>query len=200
MVHSQTLKAYEMAGIEYVKTPHDVAEISFNNWIKQSGRDPIKTVNRITRLLTKPNKNKESEFITWSEKRLGYDHVGNEKSFTEDRMGQYILPVFRNEFDQSTNSIKALQIERQEVVYYQPYDPKFIDKLNDMADPVKIKYYVQRGTNRYSIGDYDDFRNGKYEQLLQLGKSNRYYLHELYPEFDEPVVRRIEPKSSVTKT
>lgn len=200
MVHSQTLKAYEMAGIEYVKTPHDVAEISFNNWIKQSGRDPIKTVNRITRLLTKPNKNKESEFITWSEKRLGYDHVGNEKSFTEDRMGQYILPVFRNEFDQATNSIKALQIERQEVVYYQPYDSKFIDKLNDMADPVKIKYYVQRGTNRYSIGDYDDFRNGKYEQLLQLGKSNRYYLHELYPEIDEPVVRRIEPKSSVTKT
>lgn len=199
MVSKETIEAYERAGMEYNPTPHDVAEIHFNNWIKQSGREPIKIVNRITRLKTKADKKGRTEFITWSEKRIGYDHVGNEKSFTEDRMGQYTLPIFRNEFDQTTNSIKALQIERQETVYTQPYTAEAIDKLNELADPIKIQYYVQRGTDRYAIGDYEDFRDGKYEDLLQLGKSTKYYLHELYPDREERG-RKVESKVSTSKT
>jgi hypothetical protein len=197
MVAKETLEAYEKAGIEYRLTPHDVAEVYFNNWIKQSGREPIIIVNRITRLKTKPDSKGRTEFITWSEKKIGYDHVGNEKSFTEDRCGQHIIPIFRNEFDQTTNTIKALQIERQETVYTTPYSPDKIDELNDLADPVKIQYYVQRGTNRYAIGDYDDFRDGKYEDLLQLGKSTKYYLRELYPERDERIIK--ESKVSITQ-
>lgn len=181
MVHSETLKAYELAGYDYQKTPHDIAEQSFNNWIKQSGRNPTIIVNRITRIKAAKDKDGNNEFITWSERRIGYDHVGNERGFTEDRMGQYTLPIFRHEWDTSSNTIHAVQIERHENVYWQPYSPEKIDELFANADETKCQFYVQVGSIRYSITSFADFRNGDFDKLVQLGKSEAYYLDEIYP-------------------
>lgn len=179
MVHEETLRAYELAGYPYMRTPHDIAELAFENWIRQSGRMPIIVVNRITRIQTTPDKNGNTEFITWSEKRVGHDHVGNERTFTEDRMGQYDLPVFKNEWDPSNNTIQAVQVEGNNTIHHVPYSPEKIDELFELADKTKIQYYVQIGTKRYGIYSFDDFRNGKFEQLVQLGKSEKFYLNEL---------------------
>lgn len=189
-VHHQTLKAYQEAGYDYQKTPHDVAELTFNNWIKQSGRNPTIIVNRITRIRAPKDKKGNREFLTWSEKRIGYDHVGNERAFTEDRMGEYKIPIFRHEWDTSSNTIHAVQIERQEVQYEQPYDKKKIDELYELADETKCKFYVQVGSQRFSITSFNDFRNGDFDQLVQLGKSPHYYLEELYPV--EPVPKPVD--------
>lgn len=181
MVHSETLKAYELAGYDYNKTPHDIAEQTFNNWIKQSGRNPTIIVNRITRIKASRDKNGNNEFLTWSERRIGYDHVGNERAFTEDKMGKYDIPVFRHEWDTSSNTIRAVQIERHETVYWQAYTPEKIDELYENADETKCQFYVQIGSQRYSITSFNDFRNGDFDKLVQLGKSEAYYLNEIYP-------------------
>lgn len=179
MVHEETLRAYEMAGYPYQRTPHDIAELNFENWIRQSGRTPVLVVNAIRRVQTSPDKDGNTEFITWSEKRVGHDHVGNERTFTEDRMGQYDLPVFKNEWDPSNNTIQAVQVEGNTVVHYKPYSPEAIDDLYEIADKTKIQFYVVVGSKRYSIYSFEDFRDGKFEKLVQLGKSDKFYLDEL---------------------
>lgn len=178
--HPLTLKEYADVDFDYVYTPHDAAELEFNNWCKLSGRAPHVTVNHITRVKVPRSKPEDpEEFLSWGETRTGFDHVGNEKTFTEDRMGRYILPVFNRTWNTQTNRISATSITKKETKYDTEFTKERLEQLYSDADRVNCKFYVQSGGNRWLIRYYDDFLNGSYDDLLELGQSKFNLLQEL---------------------
>jgi hypothetical protein len=180
MVHPLTLKEYQEVSYRYVDNAHDKAEKDFNNWCKLSGRAPKITVNHITRVkVTSAEVGQPEEFLTWGETRVGFDHVGNEKTFTEDRMGSYIYPVFNKTWATETNTIIATSITKKETKYDTPFTPEKLAELYSMADKVNCKFYVKSGGNRYTIRYYNDFLSGSYEDLVELGQSKFNTLQEL---------------------
>jgi hypothetical protein len=180
MVHPLTLKEFAEVNYKYIDTAHDLAEKDFNNWCKLSGRQPNITINHITRVKTpKVNPGDPEEFLTWGEHRMGFDHVGNEKSFTEDRMGSYQFPIFNRTWDTRTNTITATAITKKETRYDTPYTPDKLQELYSMADKVNCKFYVRTGGNRYTVRYFNDFESGKYEDLIELGQSKFTTLQEL---------------------
>lgn len=174
MPHQATVRAYKDAQFDYQNTSHDLAEEEFIKWNQLSGRTPTVIVNHITR-----TKIANEEWITWGETRIGYDHVGNEKTFTEDRMGQYIIPIFNKSWDTRTNRVVAVAVTKKETRYDTPYSVEKLRELYKQADRLAIKFYVKTGTTRYMIKRYEDFEQGKYEDLLELGNSKFASLQEL---------------------
>ena len=174
MPHAETLRAYSDANFPYTKTSHDLAEEEFQKWSDLSGRNPITVVNHITRVkVQKQNAKAADEFLTWGETRIGYDHVGNERTFTEDRMGTYIIPIFNKNWDTRTNRVQAISITKRDIRYDTPFTVEKLRELYSKADKVSVKFYVRSGTFRYLIREYDDFEQGRYEDLLEIGRSDK---------------------------
>ncbi len=180
MTHPLTLREYNDVSYEYIDSAHDLAEKDFNSWCQLSGRAPIITVNHITRVkVPKTKKDEPEEFLTWGETRTGFDHVGNEKNFTEDRMGQYQFPVFNRQWDTKTNRIVATSITKKETRYDVPFTSSKLEELWSLADRVNCKFYVKSGGTKYGIRYYQDFAAAKFDDLVELGRSDYSTLQEV---------------------
>lgn len=178
MVHQKVAEAYQKAGYEYKKNSYDQVEERFLAWI---GNNPVtRKINHITRV--KVNKKEgATEYYYYGQVLSAQDSWKNNRELSNDTVGKYEFPTFRYEYNPQTQQTNAVEIERTTTNYELEYSEEAIEKLlPDFSE--SIKFYVRFGSKRYPVTSFDDFIDGSYEELIELGRSGKTSLAEIRTE------------------
>ena len=116
------------------------------------------------------------DYIFYDAMLYGTDRTGNKLSF-DIRIGKYQKPVFRKRIDQRTDEIISHEIEGKDTIYEIEYKPELFDSLLEQSieesEQQHLSLVVVTPTRNYTIPDAQDFRDGTYQELIEIGKTGK---------------------------
>ena len=116
------------------------------------------------------------DYIFYDAMLYGTDRTGNRLSFSI-RFGRYEKPIFRKKIDARSDEIISHDIEAKETVYEYEYTPDLFDSLLEQSieesETSHLSLIVIGPGRSYTIPDIQDFRDGTYSELIEIGKTGK---------------------------
>ncbi len=149
-----------------------IADTNYENWYAEVKKSKITIqifqMYRLRRLI----ENVPTDFIFYDAMLYGTDRKGN-KAPIDVRLGLYQKPTFRKQIDDRTDKIISHEIQNWDTVYEYKYTPEMFDDLLLKSTEDDLKLNVITPGRIYTIPDIQDFRDGTYQELAEIGRTGK---------------------------
>lgn len=184
----EVIKAHAEVNFPYETTVHDRA---LSQWYALVKARPQKVTQEITQFY-RIRIPQQGEYMFYNVVLRGEDWKGNEHDAALLK-GRYQMPIFKRDIDPATDKVTTSEIKDHRTVYDIKWSPEHFDKLMESAvDPVSLVLYGSAG-RRLGILSIDDFRNGTFDDLLQVGLKGKS-LEAVVAEKNQFTYEKREPK------
>jgi hypothetical protein len=149
-----------------------IADTNYENWYAEVKKSKITIqiyqMYRLRRLI----ENIPTDFIFYDAMLYGTDRKGN-KAPIDVRLGLYQKPTFRKQIDDRTDKIISHEIQNWDTVYEYKYTTEIFDDLLLKSTEDDLKLNVITPGRIYTIPDIQDFRDGSYQELAEIGRTGK---------------------------
>lgn len=167
--HPEVTRLHQENNFPYYKTVQDYA---YERWYAETKKVGKISTGKITILINQMYRTKQmdKDYIFYDAFLYGTDRTGNKLDFYI-RIGRYEKPIFRKQVDQRTDKIISHEIFDKEMTYEIEYTPELFDSLLEQAREKDLSLAVIGTGRSYTIPNAQDFRDGTYEELIEIGKT-----------------------------
>jgi hypothetical protein len=155
--------------------PYQIQTIDkvYERWYNKVKKKPAKITSQIDQIFRVRVLNSGSEKIVYDETLRGLDHNDNELEFNH-RVGLWLRPVFRKQYDEETDEVISQEIHRHEKIYEIYCEPKTIMELAARGLPDTISLIVDMGTKSWGgsgVFTLEEFANAPIERLVEKART-----------------------------
>ena len=171
--HPRVTELYKENNFPYYKTCKDLNYERWYNEVKKVGKISTgKVTIQITQMFR--TKQMDKDYLFYDAFLYGTDRTGNKLSF-DLRFGRYQRPIFRKRIDARTDEVISHEIEAHDTVYEIEFTPEKFDELIEQSVEESEQSHLSLGVvtpgRSYTIPDITDFRDGTYQELIEIGKT-----------------------------
>ncbi|CAN5306810.1 hypothetical protein BH18THE2_BH18THE2_09240 [soil metagenome] len=213
-VHPKTTKSYAALGTQPPDTPYLVSRRPherLKRMLTEMGKPPKiqMTINSVSRL---KDNDTGKEYLTYAYTEVFEDRNGNEKRIHYTNVGVHEIITGHKQRNLNTGEVIGTEITGKKIVFDIEWSPKEFDKLmkkhSTGTTEMLVGFARTKGSLNsravysndspiYSIKNIEDFRDGKFEDLYQLGQRALSTLQPSLSKLSQPVAE--DPKNSLHK-
>lgn len=167
--HPKVTELFKENEFRYDKKSQDINYEAWYSEVKKSKITiKIYQMYRIRRL----NEGISKDYIFYDAMLFGTDRKGN-KFPLDVRLGTYQSPTFRKQIDDRTDKIISHEILNWDTVYEYEYSPELFDELLLKSTEDDLHLNIITPGRIYTIQDIQEFRDGTYQELAEIGKTGK---------------------------
>lgn len=173
--HPEVTRTYQENKFKYDKT---VQDLNYERWYNETKKIGKISTGKISILIKQMFRLRRmgQDYIFYDAMLYGTDRTGNRLGF-DVRLGLYQKPIFRKRIDQRSDEIISHEIEAKETVYEYEYTPDLFDTLLEQSieesETSHLSLVVVSPTRNYTIPDIQEFRDGTYQELIEIGRTGK---------------------------
>ena len=167
--HPKVTELFKENEFKYDKKSQD---INYEAWYSEVKKSKITIKIYQMYRVRKLHEGKPEDYIFYDAMLYGTDRKGN-KAMLDVRLGVYQSPTFRKQIDDRTDKIISHEIQNWDTIYEYKYTPEMFDDLLLKSTEDDLKLNVITPGRIYSIPDIQDFRDGTYQELGEIGKTGK---------------------------
>ena len=149
-----------------------IQDINYDNWYSEVKKSKITIQIHQMYRVRRFHEGVQKDYIFYDAMLYGTDRKGNKAVF-DVRLGVYQSPTFRKQIDDRTDKIISHEIQNWDTVYEYEYTPELLDDLLLKSTEDDLKLNVITPGRIYTVPDIQDFRDGTYQELAEIGRTGK---------------------------